>query len=399
MPFSGRPISARDFHLIEESLRGVGVLDPDVGDAPPLAHELIPALVHAVHASRSAILLTDADLDDGPRILYANPACERLTGYSADEVLGLTPRILQGPSTDRAVLDRIRANLQRGWGYEGDVVNYRKDGRPYVVSLRITPVRALGETVAFVAIEDDVTRTWMMRTQWDRNLHALNDALGPPPAGEPAGVEVVAAHVTADQTDIGGDWSDVIEDPHGRVHLVVGDASGHGMVPGIYVGRYRWPLYALLRNGTEPSDAIAEVRRMNGTIETMASIAVATVDDERRLVSVITAGHPDVVVANPDGVARIRSEHPMIGVEVPDDEVSHEPVTLKLDVGSMVCLFSDGLVERRDQPLDVGIDNVVDVLQRAPVDTPLRRIADEILFAAGVDPDHRDDVGLLLARV
>ncbi|MFV0308311.1 MAG: PP2C family protein-serine/threonine phosphatase [Desertimonas sp.] len=399
MPFSGRPISARDFHLIEESLRGVEIAEVDVGDAPPLPEDQVPAMVQAVHASRSAILLTDADLDDGPSILYANPACERLTGYTADELLGLTPRVLQGVSTDRGVLDHVRANLERGLGYEGDVVNYRKDGQPYVVALRIIPVHAGGETVAFVAIEDDVTRTWMMRTQWDRNLHALDDALRPPPPDDPAGVEVVTTHVPADQTAIGGDWSDVIESPDGVVHLVVGDASGHGLVSGIYQGRYRWPLFGLLRCGVEPTDALAEVRRMNASIETMASIVVASLDRDRRHVSVITAGHPDVIVAGSGGVARVRSDHPTIGVGLPDVAPVESPVTVELSPGSMICLFSDGLVERRGEPLDVGIDTVVDVLRRTPHGAALGPLAEEIVCETRGATDHRDDVGLLLARV
>lgn len=399
MPFSGRPISARDLHLIEESLRSVPIVDPDLGDAPPLADELIPAMVHAVHASRSAVILTDADLDDGPTILYANPACERLTGFKADEILGRTPRIFQGPSTDRSVLDQLRANLEKGHGYEGDVINYRKDGQPYVISLRITPVRADGETVAFVAIEDDVTRVWMMRSQRERNIQAILDAHGPPPTSTTGGVEFECKGWATDPTGIGGDWSDVIETDDGRIHLVVGDASGHGMVAGIYAVRYRWPLWASLRAGRTASQALAELRRLNTDVSAMASLAIVTVTADRSQASVITAGHPDVVIANGTEVARVRSEHAMVGVELPADVSAVEPVSVSLAPGALVCLFSDGVVERRDESLDIGIDAVVAVVGGARHQDRLADLVDAVLELTGDRDEHRDDANVLIARL
>nr|WP_318284361.1 MULTISPECIES: HWE histidine kinase domain-containing protein [unclassified Methylobacterium] len=113
----------------------------------------------AVEASGEAILITSADLDEpGPRIEYVNPAFTRMTGYEADEVLGLTLRILQGPATERAVLDRMRAVLRAGEPFQGETVNYRKDGFAYVVEWLITPVReADGRISQWVSAQRDVT--------------------------------------------------------------------------------------------------------------------------------------------------------------------------------------------------------------------------------------------------
>jgi PAS domain-containing protein len=80
----------------------------DVGQGGPD----LRVLLAAVEASGEAILITSAGLDEpGPRIEYINPAFTRMTGYEADEVIGRTPRLLQGPETDRAVLDGMRAAL------------------------------------------------------------------------------------------------------------------------------------------------------------------------------------------------------------------------------------------------------------------------------------------------
>ena len=123
------------------------------------AEESFRLLNSAVMQSDEVILITEADLNlPGPRIVFVNPAFTRMTGYEAAEVVGQTPRILQGPRTSRAVLDRLRGNLERGGPFEGETVNYRKDGTPYDLEWKIAPLRAPdGNVTHFVAIQRDIT--------------------------------------------------------------------------------------------------------------------------------------------------------------------------------------------------------------------------------------------------
>ncbi|WP_426220622.1 HWE histidine kinase domain-containing protein [Methylobacterium sp. NFXW15] len=113
----------------------------------------------AVEATGEAILITTADLDEpGPIIVYANPAFTRLTGYDAREVVGRSPRFLQGEGTDRAALDRTRASLMAGEPFQGEALNYRKDGSTYMVEWLITPVRDGGGRITnWVSAQRDVT--------------------------------------------------------------------------------------------------------------------------------------------------------------------------------------------------------------------------------------------------
>ena len=113
----------------------------------------------AVLQSAEAILITDAQLDaPGPHIIFANPAFTRLTGYGLEEVIGQTPRILQGPRTDPAVLRRLRAQLERGERFAGATVNYRKDGSEYDQEWEIGPiVDSQGRATHYVAVQRDVT--------------------------------------------------------------------------------------------------------------------------------------------------------------------------------------------------------------------------------------------------
>ena len=119
-----------------------------------------PELVLAALAEAGvAIVVTDAELDlPGPRIVAVNTAFTALTGYSADEVLGKTPRILQGPQSDRAVLDRLKKELSAGRRFHGETVNYRKDGGALMIEWGVAPLRdARGDITHFVAVQRDVT--------------------------------------------------------------------------------------------------------------------------------------------------------------------------------------------------------------------------------------------------
>lgn len=113
----------------------------------------------AVEATGEAILITTPDLDEpGPSIVYANPAFTRLTGYEPGEVIGRNPRFLQGPGTERAALDQARASLEAGEAFQGEALNYRKDGTTYRVEWLITPVRDTdGRVTNWVSAQRDVT--------------------------------------------------------------------------------------------------------------------------------------------------------------------------------------------------------------------------------------------------
>jgi two-component system cell cycle sensor histidine kinase/response regulator CckA len=123
------------------------------------AEEALRLLNSAVVQSREAILITDAALDlPGPKIVFVNPAFTQMTGYTAAEAIGRTPRILQGSRTDKTVLNRLRQNLERGEVFEGEVINYRKDGKEFDLEWQITPLRdTSGKITHFLAIQRDIT--------------------------------------------------------------------------------------------------------------------------------------------------------------------------------------------------------------------------------------------------
>jgi PAS domain S-box-containing protein len=123
----------------------------------------------ALARQNDIVMITTADtLDepDGPRIVYVNEAFERLSGYSKSEAIGRTPRMLQGPETDRGQLDRIRNALQNRQPIRCEVLNYNKAGTPYWLELDITPLfDDQGLCTHFVAVERDITERIAMEQQ------------------------------------------------------------------------------------------------------------------------------------------------------------------------------------------------------------------------------------------
>ena len=137
---------------------GIVVVAQDITERKR-TEESLRLLGSAVQQSGESIVITDAELDlPGPRILFVNPAFTRITGYSASEVLGKTPRLLQGLRSDRGVLMRLRRSLASGEPFLGEIVNYRKDGTEFHLEWQVTPIRdARGTTTHFVAIQRDIT--------------------------------------------------------------------------------------------------------------------------------------------------------------------------------------------------------------------------------------------------
>ncbi|GGD34766.1 PAS domain S-box protein [Flavobacterium orientale] len=110
--------------------------------------------------TNDAVLITEAEPFDepGPRILYVNEAFTRMTGYSTEEVVGQTPRILQGPNSDKNELQKLGAALRRWESCEITTINYKKNGDPFWIHFTISPVAdEKGWYTHWIAIERDVT--------------------------------------------------------------------------------------------------------------------------------------------------------------------------------------------------------------------------------------------------
>jgi PAS domain S-box-containing protein len=106
-----------------------------------------------------SVLITDAS--NNPKITYANSAFTQLTGYSTDEIIGRSPKILQGPSTSQEVIQRLRKCLIDITVFEGEAVNYKKDGTIFMMNWRMIPIIDNGELKAWLAIQREKIVAWL----------------------------------------------------------------------------------------------------------------------------------------------------------------------------------------------------------------------------------------------
>ena len=158
--------------------------EPGLPSSRPGYDQLI---ARSVTSGREAMCITTDELDSpGPEIVYVNPAFCALTGYSANEIIGQSPRVLQGALTDRVMLDRLRAQLEQRETFHGETVNYRKDGAPFFMNWKITAVDA-DDGRYFVAHQIDATTsvratrnvaaTALLRDAADHGEHERNQRL------------------------------------------------------------------------------------------------------------------------------------------------------------------------------------------------------------------------------
>lgn len=122
----------------------------------------------------NAVVITDAQ----GLCLWVNEGFEKITGFSRDEVVGKNPgRLLQGPDTDPEVRRMMREHLDRGEGFEAEILNYRKTGQAYWLTLDVKPVHDdSGRLVKFIAIERDITQSKLAEDALRQSAARLREA-------------------------------------------------------------------------------------------------------------------------------------------------------------------------------------------------------------------------------
>ncbi len=217
---------------------------------------------------------------------------------------------------------------------------------------------------------------------------------------EIAGVELCTKyHPGRDGLDVGGDWFDVI-DLGGRIGLAVGDVCGHGLVAAAHMGQLRYSFRALVRASSTPEKAFGVLNRIALDLHTTATVAYVELDVHTGACAIWRCGHlPPVIASAGGGTARWLGElgdgGPMLGFV---DDVTCRPIRTNLDRGDVLLLYTDGLVERRGELIDDGLDRLAAALADSlPIEVLDDRCGALYQALARMGPDA-DDIAMVAAR-
>jgi serine phosphatase RsbU (regulator of sigma subunit) len=197
--------------------------------------------------------------------------------------------------------------------------------------------------------------------------------------------------------EVGGDWYDVVDLPDGRYGVVVGDVVGTGLPAAAVMGQLRSAGRALLLESRSPAHVLMALDRFAALVPgaAVSTVFCAVVDPANSTLRYSSAGHPPAIVADLDGGIRLLEEAGSLPLAVVDELVRPE-ADVALPAGSTLLLYTDGLVERRNEELDDGIARAAAALTAGRLLSPARlatRLTEQLLADA---PD--DDVAFLLYR-
>lgn len=226
----------------------------------------------------------------------------------------------------------------------------------------------------------------------------LQDALLPHRLPPVRGLVTAARYLPGTQgMEIGGDWYDVIETP-GGVALVIGDVEGHSVAAAAVMGQLRSAVNALATSDASPAEVVGRTNSLLAHLDAgvCATCCYLEVDPRTGRGLAVRAGHTSPVLRHPDGRTEVLSVEGglMLGV----DARQAYPVTpVELPHGSVLTLYTDGLVEQRGQDIEAGVLALRECLARTPAE-PLEDMADSVIQAARRTVERPDDVALLLAN-
>ncbi|MET9574895.1 SpoIIE family protein phosphatase [Streptomyces sp. DT199] len=220
----------------------------------------------------------------------------------------------------------------------------------------------------------------------------LQRSLLPSTPAEREGLDIAARYRPA-LSEVGGDWYDVLPLGPGRTGLVVGDVMGKGVQAAAIMGQLSTATRALARLDLPPAELLRHLDDIAGSLgDAIATCVYAVCDLRRGTCELSSAGHLPPVLAGADGRA-VLVEVPG-GVPLGVGGVEFGTVEVELAPGSLLALYTDGLVENRGEPIDTGLDTLTRLLGNAG--PSLQRASDSLLSALSPEPD--DDVALLLVR-
>jgi len=264
-----------------------------------------------------------------------------------------------------------------------------------------------GQLAVVAAIADLVAQA-QVRARVYADEHALaavlQRAIMPTAAAVIPGLEIGASYRQAGTTrQIGGDWYDAMALPGKRAYLAVGDVIGHGLTAAEDMTQLRNAGRTLAIAGYQPASILEELARVTdwATSGKFATVAAAIIEPDVSVVTYATAGHPPILIRRAKtGTVEIPPPAEGLALCLPNDQdfPQYTQGQTGFDVGDIMLMYTDGLIERRGEDLEEGIARVAERLQAWQPSAPLGSLCDELIASLAAEPQLDDMCVLAISR-
>jgi serine phosphatase RsbU (regulator of sigma subunit)/anti-sigma regulatory factor (Ser/Thr protein kinase) len=263
----------------------------------------------------------------------------------------------------------------------------------------LVPRRFTGEEAALLQLAADRAAIAIEHaTLYEQRQLAeqLQRRLLPTDLGFATGMQLASRYLPASHESLGGDWYDAFVGGNGKVVVAIGDVVGHGIPAAAVMAQLRTALRAYAVEGHGPGEVLELVNRLMTGIgpRAMTTLAFALIDTERGSLELVVAGHPPPLMISPAGeptFLEVAGGMPL-GVS---ELARYEAQTFAFEPGAMLLLYTDGLVEDRSEPIDVGLERLRAL---ATGNGGVEALCSK-LVAQLVPSERHDDVAMLAARI
>jgi serine phosphatase RsbU (regulator of sigma subunit)/integral membrane sensor domain MASE1 len=397
-----------------------------------LAAALTPEAIGEVVADRVRAAVGGADAlglgvisQDGQRLVWITTAgCTEgeITGQLPDLPMHVPSAATEAARVGHPVIIRTPAEYEQRYPGPGTPAFVARGSSWLTWPLRAgtAPVGAIslmwrrpqqfepGQLAVVAAVADLVAQA-QVRARVYADEHALaavlQRAIMPTTVAAIPGLQIAASYRQAGTTQqIGGDWYDAMALPGKRAYLATGDVVGHGLTAAEDMTQLRNAGRTLAIAGYQPASILEELARVTdwATSGKFATVAAAIIEPGVWLVTYATAGHPPILIRRAKtGMVEIPppAEGPALCLPSDQDCPQYTQGQTGLDVGDIILMYTDGLIERRGEDLEDGIARVAEQLQAWQPGAPLGSLCDELIASLATEPQLDDMCVLAVSRL
>jgi sigma-B regulation protein RsbU (phosphoserine phosphatase) len=248
--------------------------------------------------------------------------------------------------------------------------------------LQLAADKAAGAVQSLTGLEDKIAAI------------ALQRSLLPSALPVTAGAQIAARYV-AGEGSVGGDWYDVFTLPSGELGVVMGDVTGSGLAAAVIMGRMRSALRAYAMESDDPAVVLARLDAKMQHFEpgALATVSYAVFSPGLDTMRICLAGHYPPVIATPDQPGALAEIPPGLLIGAAPD-ADRRVVTITVSPGTLLCFYTDGLVERRREPIEDRLALLCRAVRAVPPETACATVMADLV---GAD-QPRDDIALVALR-